>query len=388
MAERIVLEGFNRFGGQHCQTTALKSCLGYLGLDLSEEMLLGLGGGIGFIYWYMKKMPAAFVGGRAGKDEDFLANACSRLGIKARLLKTSSRKKADEELKGILRQGKPAFVFVDMAYLPYLAMPEEAHFGSHAIVVYGLDEEAGLAYVSDRAAKPLELGLDDLKKARSSPHPPFPAKNRLLEIVSRPEKTDLRPGIVAALRETHQAMIKPPIKNFGLAGLKKWADLIAAWPAQFKGLNLLGCLLNTFIYIEIGGTGGAAFREMYARFLEEAAGVLKRPELKDLAGLFFGSAQVWRQVAAAALPESWPTLSRMRSLLVEKNRLFEQQPPQALEKALAINAELDELMKRAAAELTENNPGPLLDHLRQKVVEVSQKEGLAFARLGEIIASW
>ena len=40
------------FGGKHCQTTALKSILSYYGLTISEEMLFGLGGGVGFIYWY------------------------------------------------------------------------------------------------------------------------------------------------------------------------------------------------------------------------------------------------------------------------------------------------------------------------------------------------
>ena len=31
---------------------------------------------------------------------------------------------------------------------------------------------------------------------------------------------------------------------------------VSQWPGQFKGLNLFDCLFNTFIYIEIGGTGG------------------------------------------------------------------------------------------------------------------------------------
>lgn len=52
MEEKLIIQGFNQFGGKHCQTAALKNVLDYHGLHLSEEMLLGLGGGIGFIYCY------------------------------------------------------------------------------------------------------------------------------------------------------------------------------------------------------------------------------------------------------------------------------------------------------------------------------------------------
>ena len=55
--EKLIIQDFNQFGGRHCQTAALRNILVYHGLQLSEEMLLGLGGGLGFIYWYMKLMP-------------------------------------------------------------------------------------------------------------------------------------------------------------------------------------------------------------------------------------------------------------------------------------------------------------------------------------------
>ena len=64
MAERFMVQGFEQFVGKHCETTALKRAFDRHGLSLSEELLLGLGGGIGFIYWYMKMMPSPFVGGR------------------------------------------------------------------------------------------------------------------------------------------------------------------------------------------------------------------------------------------------------------------------------------------------------------------------------------
>lgn len=54
MPERLMLEGFELFVGKHCESTALKRVLDYHGLSLSEEMLFGLSGGVGFIYWYIE----------------------------------------------------------------------------------------------------------------------------------------------------------------------------------------------------------------------------------------------------------------------------------------------------------------------------------------------
>lgn len=92
-------------------------------------------------------------------------------------------------------------------------------------------------------------------------------------------------------------MLKPPIKNIGLAGMQKWADSVVKWTEQFKGLNLLGALMNGFMYIEVAGTGGSAFRSMYAKFLEEASLILGKPELKEVGEMMYQSAEMWSQIA-------------------------------------------------------------------------------------------
>ena len=50
-------------------------------------------------------------------------------------------------------------------------------------------------------------------------------------------------------------------------------------------------LFNLYIFIEIGGTGGGAFRAMYARFLDQAAVIAKKPALTEAAALFRDSAR-------------------------------------------------------------------------------------------------
>lgn len=151
--EKLIVQGFNQFGGKHCQTTALKNIFAYCGLHISEEMLLGLGGGIGFIYWYMKRMKVPFIGCRNGKVDEFSLNICRRIGVNAEIVQTNSENKAYYEFKELLKQGKPVNIFVDMVYLPYFALPKDPHFGGHAIVVYGIDEINNKVYISDRSKK-------------------------------------------------------------------------------------------------------------------------------------------------------------------------------------------------------------------------------------------
>jgi len=387
MNDVLLLKDFNCTGGKHCQTTAMKGILDYSGFSLSEEMLLGLGGGIGFIYWYLKLMSAPFVGGRNAKPEDFILNICKRIGAKASLLQTSSKSKGYEELKNVLRIGKPVYLFVDMAYLPYFALPENSHFGAHTIAVFGIDEMNNKVYVADRGKKAMTVTIEELEKARNSKFPPYPPKNKLLEIQYPIEAKGLEKGIVEAIKDSFDTMLHPPIKNIGLSGMQKWAKLVIEWPKQFQGMSLLGCLFNTFVYIEIGGTGGSAFRPMYAKFLKESTNVIKKPALLEAAELFEASGELWSKIAKAALPDSWSPLKHIRELMIENNRIFEEQEINALEKMKKNGMELNETMGLAVQELSNKKREvmELLKDLQDGIQKCSEKEQEAFNVLEKVM---
>jgi hypothetical protein len=352
MPSKLIVKGLSPFIGKHCETTAIKRVLDYHGLSLSEEMLLGLGGGIGFIYWYMKGMPAPFVGSRSGKSTDFVTNLCRRIGAEVTIMETASAKKGYAELKALLNAGEPAIVYGDMAYLPYFALPKVAHFGGHVFVVFGLDEEAN--------------------------------KVRLLKIRYPSRLEGLEASIRESIRECCQGMLKPSITNLGLKGMGKWSKLVAKWPKQFMGLNLLGALMNGFIYIETGGTGGSAFRPMYAKFLEEASQVINQPALNEVAKLMRQSAAVWSQIASGLMPDSWPSLRKMRELTVEKNRLFEENGQDTLAAMKKINKDLDNLMGQALKNLAETPP-EFLSQVQRSIVECLNVEREAFQTLSSLI---
>lgn len=59
--------------GYHCQTNSLAKIFHFFNHPISEDRLLGLGSGMGFIYWKMKmgSEDSVFIGGRANNKEFF-----------------------------------------------------------------------------------------------------------------------------------------------------------------------------------------------------------------------------------------------------------------------------------------------------------------------------
>ncbi|MFX1564098.1 MAG: BtrH N-terminal domain-containing protein [Promethearchaeota archaeon] len=338
-----MIEDFRLFGGLHCETSAVRKVFLYNDLQVSEEMLLGLAGGIGFIYWYMKQMPAPIVGGRGG-GRYFIENLGKRTGAKIQPQRTGSAKRGYTMLMERLAAGQPTVIYADMAYLPYMGVPEEAHFGQHVIVVYGIDEEADLVKISDRGKRGVTVNVNDLKRARGSKFPLWPPQHALFDI-QLPKKLQIGPKVVRqALHECINGMLNPPISNLGLKGFQKWANLLLKWPDMFQGMNLWGCLMNVFIFIETGGTGGSSMRPMFSRFLAEAKDILKLPKLDLVIERYQESARIWSKIAELILPDSYPALGKARELLWEKDRVFIEQEPGATEKLLELNRKTDDIM--------------------------------------------
>jgi hypothetical protein len=321
MAQRLSVASYRHHPGHHCETNAARNVFAHAGLNLSEEMLFGLGEGLGFIYWAMKCMPYPVIGYRNGTAGDVLEKACPRLGIGCRAVETKSEAKAYDGLRTMLAAGRPACIFLDMGFLPYLRLPEGAHFGGHAVTVYEVDEAAGTARLSDVLDEPQAVSLEDLRRARGSIYRPFPPKNRLMDFTLPDALPDLGPVALDAIRANAEFVGHPPISNLGLRGFAKFARELRKWPSTMGPGQLLGALVNAFTYIEIGGTGGSGFRPMYARFLREAQALTGERRLLEAAELCDRSGEAISALGVALLPEEAPALGRIRRLLIEKDHL-------------------------------------------------------------------
>jgi len=312
--------GFRSLETLHCVTGSMRHIYETHGYAVSEDLLLGLGAGVGFVYWHQKGAPP-FYGGRANaggpRDEGLEVTAGRRTGVAAAYRTTSSARKAEQSLVTMLEAGKPVLVYVDMGFLPYFAdLPDDYHFGGHVVVVAGYDAASNRALIADRESALHPISMEDLERARGSTFKPFPPRRRWCEFdfsgARAPTATETR----TAIAEAATGMLEPPISNFGVAGIRTAAKRTLAWPKTLDAESLAFACLNLWIFIDAtGGTGGGIFRYMYGRFLREAAEITGEPQLAVIGEDFAAMGDDWQVVAhrfkaastdpdpAAALPD-------------------------------------------------------------------------------------
>ncbi len=389
-SKRIIIETFRHMEGKNCQVSSMRKTLAYYDIDLSEEMLLGLASGLGFMYWDSKQMPFPFVGGLNGKEYTIFENALNAIDGSILILKqTASRKTSYNLVLDALEKGNPVISFVDMAYLPYFfsenaPYPNEnaGHFGGHTFVVYGIDEREDKVYVSDRFGKPNTMKIKHFMDAHSSTFAPFPAKNKKLIIKTPQHIEDLEDKIFLSIKKNSEIMLNPPITNFGLKGILKFGQMVKKTWMHFKPEKLLFTLFNSFIYNATGGSGGALFRNMYTDFLKESFDISGKNELDQASSLYREAAYKWNEIAEVLLPDELGSLKKMRELMIENNRIQEE----AKENYQKILAGLDNQMTEALNEAKEEvkNYTPYFETLQQLIEEVYEFELKAWELLGNL----
>ena len=288
--------------GYHCQTNSLAKIYHFHGHPLSEDMLLGLGAGIGFIYWHQKGA-YPFVGSSRGNNRDFFDDIGKRTSVKIKVISTASEKKAEEALLKKLLLKEPVMVFGDMGYLPWFDFPPDYHFGGHAFLICGYDGDTAVL-VSDMDPKTSgpkkgfysTISLEQLRKARNSKYKPFPPKNTYLEFDFKDCKLPGKAEVYSAIRQNMMELLNPPISNLGVKGIRRTAKEIGRWRDLFDEKELRFNLFSLYIFIEIGGTGGGSFRYMYSRFLKEAAGITGNDKLFRAAEMVNESGKIFTRI--------------------------------------------------------------------------------------------
>jgi hypothetical protein len=296
-------DGFRSLETHHCVTGSMRHIYEFHGYPISEELLLGLGAGVGFVYWQQKGMDP-FFGGRANvgrPGEEGLEPAIGRCtGVKIERFHTSSRRKAEQALRELLEAGEPVMIHVDMAFLPYFeGLPEDYHFGWHVVVVAGYDPATHQVLIADRDLELHPLEWEMLARARGSKFKPFPPMNIGYTYDFAAKRPPTPDEVRRAIRQVTHGMLEPPIRNIGVKGIRKAAAQTLKWPAQMSDERLRWTCFNVHLFIDAaGGTGGGIFRYMYGRFLDEAAGITGEARLVDVAQQFQTIGDRWQQVAA------------------------------------------------------------------------------------------
>ncbi len=294
------LTDFKSLQTHHCVTGSMRHVYAFNGCDLSEDLLLGLGEGVGFIYWQTKGAPP-FLGGRTSPKPSMEAVAGQRTGVKIEIHHTTSARKSRQTMLEILNAGQPVMLQVDMGFLPYFNFGgEEYHFGGHVVVAAGYDPQTEQVLIAERDGLH-PVSLVDLEKARGSTYKPFPPKNAWCTFDFSGFHPPTAEETRLAIANQASAMLNPPIKNMGVKGIRTAAKRIMQWPEQMDAEAVRWALFNTYIFINAeGGTGGGIFRYMFGRFLQEAAAITGDPRFSESAAGFKRIGDRWETLAAWA----------------------------------------------------------------------------------------
>ena len=331
-----MVKGFVHRPGVHCGSTSLRDVYEFYGHKFSEDMVFGLNCSLGFVYWHVKgAVPPIFVGGLGSKG---IEDVCRILRIKWEKKTTTSAEKAWQVVKELVDNDVPVMLQVDMFYLDYFR-GKTGHFGGHAIVLVGYDEERGEAYVTDVHNEKIEArrredglfvtSLDSLAEARSSKFKPFPPRNAWFTFAFPKELVPLEKAIKTAIKTNAERLLNPPIKNLGVKGIRHFAKQVIKWPDIIRGTvydpiqfrtQIPMLKLNLFLayaFIEEAGTGGGLFRRIYSRFLKEACDVLHVKILRGASDLMVKSADIWTEVANILFAASEAEQDKVKDILVK-----------------------------------------------------------------------
>ena len=289
---------FNHVQTAHCECGVISNIFRYYGLEISEPMALGIGAGIFFGH-----LPFVKVNGVPGTTYRVIPGAifkrvCKRLGVKMESKTFSSPEKAATELDRVLEKGMPVGLQTSVYYLPYFPPSYRFHFNAHNLVIYGKD---GDNYKVSDPIMDTVTEIDPLSLAEARFAKGFPAPNgKMYYPVHVPQQVSFEQPIKAGIKQACSDMLNIPLPFFGVKGINFLAKRIRHYPEKVGDRKAVLYLGNIIRMQEEIGTGGAGFRFMYAAFLQEAAGMLKRDELIGLAQDLTKVGDIWRNFAFTA----------------------------------------------------------------------------------------
>jgi len=293
-----LLINFPHTQSAHCESGVVSNLLGHKGIDVSEAMAFGIGGGLFFGYLpfiRINRLPLVTYRSAAGQ----ILNRFAKIpGISMYQKKFRSMDQAMEELDAALKDGIPVGLQTGVFWLPYFPRALRFHFNAHNLVVYGKEGDQYL--ISDPVfPEPVRCPAKDLTRARFASGALAP-KGKMYYLTHVPEHFELKPLIIQGIQSVYKMMLTSPFPLIGVKGMRFLANRLAKWPERLgkKSADLhLGHVVR--MQEEIG-TGGGGFRFMYAAFLQESAKELQDRNLMEYGALLTKAGDRWRQFAVMA----------------------------------------------------------------------------------------
>ncbi|MBN2545284.1 MAG: DUF4872 domain-containing protein [Spirochaetes bacterium] len=297
----IMIKGYEHQIAFHCESGSVRNLLNFNNFKISEPMVFGLGTGLVFAYLINTKAISGFpVMAIRLPMGAIVKNIKKLLGINFFYKKFKYSKDALNYLKSLIDDNIPSAICVDMFYMKYLPSFMQIHVPFHFVIPIGYDEDK--FYISDAYYQGIgELNVEYLKAGWET-HAKFAMNNFLTYINSMPDpkNIDWKKAIKKSILKSCTNMNIPFPVNvilpiFGVNGIRFFASQFKTWTKKHRGLPLREGILGTATIFEEQGTGGGAFRFLYASFLQESAEIFNSNDLKEISKEMTLIAQSWRE---------------------------------------------------------------------------------------------
>ncbi|WP_247729592.1 BtrH N-terminal domain-containing protein [Halovivax limisalsi] len=343
----VRVDGYVHHTGDHCGSTSLRNLAGRYDWGVDEPTCFGLAAGLGFTYFELARAPHRGFFGRPLWIEDAFFEHLG-IGYERWQPGIAAEPDTDDErwaavvdrLRDRTAAGDPVMVFTDIFHLEYF--DTGTHFAPHTILVVDVDGDE--VVLSDSEFDAVQrVPIPDLRAAMGS-DAVFDLGYRHL-VVTDPEPTvDLATAARAAIETTADAMLDPNRRDrplgrgsHGLDGIRAFADDLPAWTdlpdpqwtARFAYQN-----------VERRGTGGGAFRSLYARFLHRM--IAELPELDPALA-----------ERTAAIADDWTSIGETLKTASELDRATDSEFPELLADASDAIRGVADREERLARDLLE-----------------------------------
>ncbi len=281
----------------HCESGVISALLRDKNAPISEAMALGISSGLTFAYLPFVKLGGMPLIAYRMPPRNIISRLTKRLGITMVYERFRSPEEGMRALDAHLAAGRVVGLQTSVFWLPYFPPDMRFHFNAHNLVVHGKRDDRYL--ISDPVFEtPVECDAESLARARFVRGALAP-KGLLYYPTVVPAQLDFSTAIRKAIRFTTGMMLYTPLPIIGIRGIRLVSRKIRGLSPRDERHNKL--LLGHIVRMqEEIGTGGAGFRFVYAAFLQEAAKIIGRPALTDLAEQLTAAGDEWRRFALAS----------------------------------------------------------------------------------------
>jgi hypothetical protein len=292
----MLVENFRHRHAAHCESGVASSMLSHHGAPITEAMAFGLSSAMAFAYLPFVKFAGFPLIAFRMPPKAILKGMVKPFRMRFHFETFRDQDRGMARLDEMLAQGRIVGIQVGAFWLPFFPADMRFHFNAHNLIVYG--KEGNDYLISDPVMEePQRCDAENLRKARFSTGLMAP-KGLLFYPEEIGQKTVTQAAVLRSIKKTVRTMLGP-VPIVGVRGIGMVANRVGKLdPADKLSLNYVGHIVR--MQEEIG-TGGAGFRFLYAAFLQEAADITGRPELKTLADRLTAIGDGWREFALKAV---------------------------------------------------------------------------------------